>query len=140
MPTRKTTSVTPWLQWLVLCEAVTTDDDGVVSLRRTFDGVTVPTLPVMIPITISAQFRGGQGEHKYWLRVVPPNDDEEVETPEVSFWLPSSAAAHRQDARITIGLKSAGKYWFVAILDGREVGRIPMEVTSFTPATTTATI
>lgn len=133
MANRRPRSITPSLQFLIVCTAIDVDDDHQVSFRGVFDTVGLPMLGdhmgVELRFWISAQFRGGTGEHKYWLSIRHPNGVERT-TDEQSFWLASKVSAHRLDTRVmmTIGSRDAGRYELIAMLDGRSVLSVPLIV------------
>ncbi len=134
MPAKGPKNITPKLQWAIMCQAVVTDVDGGFSFQQVFDTVTA-TQPFPIPLTftLSVQFRDGVGHYKYWLRAIDP-EDVVTDFPDQSFWLESSIRAHRLDARVQMGVRMAGKYWFAVMLDGREVIRVPLIVNTVAQA------
>jgi hypothetical protein len=131
MTARRPRSITPQLQFMVICESIEHDEDGNVSFRRIFDTAQVvgPT-PIQIAFTVSVQFRSGTGGHTSWLRIVHPRGIEST-TDEVSFTLNSKAAAHRIDSRLRMGLgdDDFGKFDITVVLDGREVVTTPLSIT-----------
>ena len=128
MPSRRAPKpITPQLQFMLICESLSHDADGGVSFLRVFDTVLLPPspLPVGFSIMVVTQFRNGQGAHKYWLKVTNP-DGASSEAGEQEFWLASSKSGHRFDSRVNLGITQYGTYWFAAMLDGREVMRVPL--------------
>lgn len=125
---RRPRSITPFIQFMVLCEGVDMDQSGGVSFRRVFDTLTPAGFPVLLQFGVSTQFRGGTGEHKFWLHVEGPGVD--FTNDETSFWLASQGTAHRTDARFQIGIDetAVGRWTITAMLDGREEMKIPMTI------------
>lgn len=126
---RRPRSITPYIQFMVMCEGVDMDQGGGVSFRRIFDTLTPAGFPALLQFAISTQFRGGTGEHKFWLKIEGPGGVD-VTNQETSFWLASQSAAHRTDARFQVGVdaNAVGRWTITAMLDGREAMKIPMTI------------
>ena len=122
-------SITPIVQFMVICSQIDHDASGAISLTNLFDSVHVPedALPGAIQLSVSTQVRGGQGTHRFWIRIESP-DGTTSETREDQFWLASSASSHRFDIRVTLGIKQFGKHSFTAVLNGRDVMTLPLTV------------
>lgn len=126
--TRRLKSLTPALQFMIVCQVIEHDDAGNITLRGIFDRVhVVAPGPFQFAFTVAVQYRGGTGEHKHWLKVTPPNGESDT-TNENSFWLSSKAASHRVDTRVTIGIgpERVGQWQFTAVLDGHDILTVPL--------------
>lgn len=131
MANRKPASITPTMQFFVVCRAIETSADGNVSFRDIFDEMVLPPLledqGVMLRFAVSAQFRGGTGQHRFWIVIRHPQGVETT-TDEQAFWLASRQKAHRIDSRFDLGVgrRDLGVFTLAAVLDGRPTLEVPV--------------
>jgi hypothetical protein len=130
----------PYLHYAVLCEKVLHEADGVLSLIRIIDRITV-TIPVtdsastedlpapMVPVTFVVSLKSGEFTGLVPLKVG-------IETPSQSKWpeFETSAQLQGEDQGTVVVLpvqfpaRDEGIYWFAVEVAGDVVTRVPLRV------------
>lgn len=125
----------PYLSYAVVCEKALHETDGVVSLIRLIDRVSVSVPesdgdlapPVAVTIAIGVKSGGFRGETRVGLRVETPNS---LVWPE--FEAPMQLDGGESGGAIALGLqfpaREEGLYWFVVEIGDEEATRVPLRV------------
>lgn len=131
----------PYLQYAVLCERVLREADGVLSLIRIVDRVTVTVLPpgsvpseVVLPpplvgLTLAIGLKSGDYSGAVPVRV-------QLEAPSPLNWpdFETSAELGGQEEGAAVVLpmqfpvQDEGVYWFAVEVDGEVVTRVPLRI------------
>lgn len=120
--------VKPSLQFLVLCDAVSTQDQrGKVSFIGVFDKFL--RTGIIPHFAITTGWKNGKGDFKFKIRLLDPNLKQIFETPEMEFHLKHETEAARADLNID-GMKFAnpGVYWIEVVLDNETIQSVPLSV------------
>ena len=130
----------PYLHYAVLCEKVLHEADGVLSLIRIIDRITV-TIPLadsaspedlpapMVPVTFVVSLKSGDFTGRMPLKV-------RIETPSRSKWPEFESSAELRGGEqgtvvvlpVQFPARDEGIYWFAVEVGGGVVTRVPLRV------------
>jgi hypothetical protein len=124
----------PFLQMAVLCEKVLREADGVLSLIRIVDRVTIsgagremPQSPVRL--TAAVAFKSGFAQGKYTVKLRPQRPSGKV-LAELEFPLLFEGNERGAGivADITLMVQEEGLYWIDVLLEDQVATRIPLRI------------
>lgn len=128
----------PFLQMAVLCEKVLREQDGVVSLIRIIDRMTITASGDVAPdkmpqgyitVTIMLGFKAGgaTGSHVVDLIIRDPSGDvaQHIQLP---MFLEGQDRGVTASLEVGLTIKEEGLYWFDVVLGGRLITRMPLRL------------
>lgn len=143
----------PLLAAAVFCENFLEDKDGVVSLIRVFETLTVPKPPEQppateaksppvpnvipaVPIIAVLAFRSGDAKGEYKLRtdVVMPSGKKLKAKTELPLTFLGGENGINVRSNITAPVKEEGVYWYEVRLEGRLITRMPLRIVHAAPS------
>jgi hypothetical protein len=127
----------PYLLAAVFCDRILREIDGVSTLTRVINQITVrpqgvgetPTgepLAVEVPLNLYVRIARGDsaGTHDLGVGTIPPNGAEtSLQQTKIDFGEGSGAEI---GLTITLQTNQSGQYWFPIYIDGQEVTRSPL--------------
>lgn len=126
----KSEQINPSLQFIVLCDAVSTPDQrGKVSFIGIFDKFM--RTGIIPHFTIAICWKNGRGDHKFKLRLLDPELNKVFETPEMKLHLKHETDSARADLNIDgMNFVKPGVFWVEVILNDETVQSVPLPVES----------
>lgn len=130
----------PWVALAVFCDQVIEDKQGVLTLVRIIDRMTVEirgagvdlpeTLPPgMVTLTFVVSLKAGTavGRFEVSIEIEPPNGQNKPVTSR-SVTVPAPHYGANLVNKIAMGVEQEGVYWFSVKVDGRLLTRAPLEI------------
>jgi hypothetical protein len=128
----------PWLQAAVFCEKVLTERDGVVSLIRLVDRLTITTAGSSAPETMPLatlqiggmlMFKSGfaKGSYEVRLTMISPSDTR-MQDQVVPLFLEGDERGASVGFTLNLAAKEDGLYWMDVRVRDRLVTRMPLRI------------
>jgi hypothetical protein len=147
----------PYLSAAVLCEHVLLEKDGINSIVRMYDKLTVSTMPVegsprgakealdkafakgaifQLPLTLFVGFKSGnfKGQKVLSFQIIDPNGNPikahgpELSVPDLNLVFRGDEAGANAHVNIRFSVKKSGLYWIDLFLDEGWVTSVPLRV------------
>ncbi len=130
-----TPTISPDLQFSVLCDDVRQEINGKLILIGLFEAIKSKRFPVQHPVLfIVNRWRNGEGTFTECTKIVSASNEKVVVGPEAKFTLLGTHTSHTVIHRFPfIPFEAPGTYWAEINLDGELKHRYPIRLVADTP-------
>lgn len=124
------TRIKPSLVLSILCDDVRQELGGKFSLMGLFEAISAGTFPAVHPrFAVMNEWTGGRGEFVAAIRLLAPDRKKVLAESDATFTLFNEGQRHRDiSVRFNTTFPVPGTYWLEMLLDGEQVGLVPLPV------------